>query len=352
MDLERLFQAPVVEAYGMTEASHQMASNPLPPLPRKPGSVGQAAGSEVAIMDEQGHLLARGEKGEVVVRGAGITSGYRNNPEANQKSFTNGWFRTGDQGYLDPDGYLFLTGRIKELINRGGEKIAPREIDEVLLEHPAVAQVAAFAMPDARLGEEVAAAVVLNSDVTEREIQEFAATRLADFKVPRRVVFVQEIPKGPTGKLQRIGLVEKLGLVKIPESESRAEYIPPHSAFEQQVVTLWAQVLKVKKVGMHDNFLQMGGDSIMATFLASRVREEMGLEMPLVSFFESPTPAGMCRNLIRLQTQGKNGELALQLEEIARLSDEEAELILAREVGQGGPGTGGSSPHGRVNDDD
>jgi acyl-CoA synthetase (AMP-forming)/AMP-acid ligase II len=352
MDLERLFQAPVIEAYGMTEASHQMASNPLPPLPRKPGSVGPTAGSEVAIMDEQGHLLAPGETGEVVIRGAGVTSGYRNNPEANQKSFTNGWFRTGDQGYLDPDGYLFLTGRIKELINRGGEKIAPREIDEVLLEHPAVAQAVAFAMPDARLGEEVAAAIVLNSDVTEREIQEFAASRLADFKVPRRVVIVQEIPKGPTGKLQRIGLAEKLGLVKIPESEPKADYVPPRSAFEQQVVTLWSQVLRVEKVGMHDNFLQLGGDSIMATFLASRVREEMGLEMPLMSFFESPTPAGMCRNLIRLQTQVKNGELALQLEEVSHLSDEEAELFLARELGQEKSETVGFCPRERVNDDD
>jgi acyl-CoA synthetase (AMP-forming)/AMP-acid ligase II/acyl carrier protein len=344
LDLEKLFQAPVIEAYGMTEASHQMASNPLPPLPRKPGSVGPAAGPEVAIMNERGYLLAPCEKGEVVIRGACITLGYQNNPEANQKSFTDGWFRTGDQGYLDPDGYLFLTGRIKELINRGGEKIAPREIDEALLEHPAVAQAVAFATPDDRLGEEVAAAVVLKEDalVTEREIQEYAASRLADFKVPRRVVIVQEIPKGPTGKLQRIGLAEKLGLSRTPENGSRAEYIPPQSAFEQQVVALWAQVLKVEKVGMHDSFLQLGGDSIMATSLASRVREEMGLEMPLVSFFESPTPAGMCRNLIRLQTQVKNGELALQLEEVSHLSDEEAKLILDRELGQKEPQTAGA----------
>ena len=352
MDLEGLFQAPVIEAYGMTEASHQMASNPLPPLPRKPGSVGLAAGSDVAIMDEQGYLLADGARGEVVVRGAGVTSGYLNNPEANQKSFSNGWFRTGDQGYLDPDGYLFLTGRIKELINRGGEKIAPREIDEVLLDHPAVAEAVAFAMPDARLGEEVAAAVVLKSDVTEREIQEFAAARLAEFKVPRRVVIVPEIPKGPTGKLQRIGLAEKLGLVKTPESETRPEYTPPRSAFEKQIVSLWAQVLKVEKVGMNDNFLQLGGDSIMATFLASRVREEMGLEMPLISFFEAPTPAGMCRNLFCLLTQDENGKSGIQPEEITQLSDEEAELVLARELGSGKPGSVGTSPHGRVNNDD
>ncbi len=212
--LEETFAAPVIEAYGMTEAAHQMAANPLPPRARKPGSVGIAAGPEIAVMAEDGALLPAGEIGEVVIRGPNVTAGYENNPAANEKAFTNGWFRTGDQGRLDAEGYLFLTGRLKELINRGGEKISPLEIDGVLMDHPAVAQVVTFALPHATLGEEVAAAVVLHAgqEVSEHAIRDFAASRLAPFKVPRKILFLEEIPKGATGKLQRIGLAEKLGL--------------------------------------------------------------------------------------------------------------------------------------------
>jgi oxalate---CoA ligase len=213
-ELEKTFRAPVVEAYGMTEAAHQMASNPLPPRARKPGSVGVAAGPEIAIMDEVGNLLRPGDVGEVVIRGPNVTAGYEANPEANAKAFTSGWFRTGDQGVLDAEGYLRLTGRLKELINRGGEKISPLEVDEVLMDHPAVQQVVTFGMPHDKLGEDVAAAVVLREGktATERELRDFASTRLADFKVPRKVLILPEIPKGATGKLQRIGLAAKLGL--------------------------------------------------------------------------------------------------------------------------------------------
>lgn len=213
--IEKIFGVPVIEAYGMTEASHQMASNPLPPDARKPGSVGKRTGVEVQIMDGAGRVMPAGERGEVVVRGETVIKEYEANPEANARAFTaDGWFRTGDQGYLDEAGYLFLTGRLKEIINRGGEKVSPPEVDEVLLRHPAVAQAVAFAVPHERLGEEVAAALVLREGmtVTEREMREFAGRHLADFKVPRLVVFVDEIPKGPTGKLQRIGLAERLGL--------------------------------------------------------------------------------------------------------------------------------------------
>ena len=212
--MEKVFGVPVIEAYGMTEASHQMASNPLPPATHLAGSVGIAAGPEIAIMDEAGKLLAPGELGEVVIRGRNVTAGYENNPEANAKAFTNGWFRTGDQGTLDQDGYLRLTGRLKELINRGGEKISPIEIDVVLMDHPAVQQCLTFAMPHPMLGEEVAAAIVLREglEAAEHELRDFVSGRLANFKVPRKIVFLQEIPKGATGKLQRIGLAEKLGL--------------------------------------------------------------------------------------------------------------------------------------------
>ncbi len=215
-ELEKTFGAPVIESYGMTEAAHQMASNPLPPRPRKPGSVGIAAGPEIAIMADDGALLPAGRQGEVVIRGPNVTPGYENNPTANAEAFTHGWFRTGDLGVMDGEGYLAITGRKKEIINRGGEKISPREVDEVLLDHPAVAQVVTFGVPHAKLGEDVAAAVVLKpqAQADEKSIRAFAAGRLADFKVPRQVLIMDELPKGATGKVQRIGLAQKLGLAK------------------------------------------------------------------------------------------------------------------------------------------
>jgi acyl-CoA synthetase (AMP-forming)/AMP-acid ligase II len=204
----------VVEAYAMTEAAHQMCCNPLPPGKRKPGSVGPAAGPEVAIMNSDGELVPARSLGEVVIRGANVTAGYCNNPSANESAFTNGWFRTGDEGVMDEAGYVRLTGRLKEIINRGGEKISPLEVDVALLDHPSIGQVCTFAVPHAKLGEDVAAAVVLveGAVATEREIREFAAERLAPFKVPRTVVFCDEIPKGATGKIQRINLANKFGL--------------------------------------------------------------------------------------------------------------------------------------------
>ena len=213
-ELEATFHAPVIEAYGMTEAAHQMACNPLPPAQRKPGTVGIAAGPEVAIMDNDGKLLARGDTGEIVIRGPNVTLGYENNDKANAESFTHGWFRTGDQGVMDADGYISITGRLKEIINRGGEKISPREIDEILMDHPAVGQVVCFGIPHDKLGEEVGAAVVLREGktATEKELRDYVATRVADFKVPRKILLMEDIPKGATGKLQRIGMAQKLGL--------------------------------------------------------------------------------------------------------------------------------------------
>jgi acyl-CoA synthetase (AMP-forming)/AMP-acid ligase II len=212
--LEQAFSCPVIEAYAMTENAHQMTSNQLPPGKRKPGFVGCAAGPEVRIMSPGGSLLGPGQEGEVVTRGPNVTPGYENNPDANEAGFAFGWFHTGDQGFMDEEGFLKITGRLKEIINRGGEKIAPMEVDEVLMEHEAVAQAVTFAMPHEKLGEEVAAAVVLKEGSTagERELQDFANRRLAAFKVPRRILILDEIPKGATGKLQRIGLAQKLGL--------------------------------------------------------------------------------------------------------------------------------------------
>ncbi len=213
-EIEACFKVPLIESYGMTEASHQMCSNSLPPVLRKPGTVGLPAGPKVAIMDEHGKILGKNTIGEIVIQGPNVTKGYENNPKANAENFTNGWFRTGDQGMMDDDGYITLTGRLKEIINRGGEKISPLEIDEVLMGHPAILQVVTFAMPHPKLGEEVGAVVVLREGkaATEKEIREFATLHLADFKVPKKVIFMDEIPKGATGKLQRINLAKKLGL--------------------------------------------------------------------------------------------------------------------------------------------
>ena len=291
--LEETFGVPVLEAYGMTEAAHQMCSNGFPPRQRKPGSVGRPTGVDVAIMDDAGSLLAPGAEGEVVIRGSNVTSGYQNNPEANLKSFTAGWFRTGDQGRFDSDGDLFLTGRIKELIVRGGEKIAPREIDEALLAHSSVEQAMGFAVPDEALGEKVAAAVVLRAgtSATELELCEHAASLLADFKVPEKIVFVSELPKGPTGKPQRIGLAEKLGLTTAPSTEPapKIEHCPPRNDIERQLAEMWCEVLKLERAGVRDNFFEAGGDSILASQLMARIRQTMGVDLTAPRLFQLPT---------------------------------------------------------------
>ncbi len=212
--LEKMLSAPVIESYGMTEAAHQMTSTPLPPLMRKPGSVGRPAGPDIALMDEDGHILGSAATGEVVIRGDNVMTAYENNEKANADAFTAGWFRTGDQGRFDSEGYLEITGRLKEIINRGGEKISPREVDEVLMDHAAVDQAVTFAVPHEKLGEDVAAVVVLRAGgrADERSLRDHAAEHLAPFKVPRTILIVDEIPKGPTGKLKRIGLAATLGL--------------------------------------------------------------------------------------------------------------------------------------------
>ena len=212
-ELERVFGVPVVEAYGMTEATHQMASNPLKG-PRKPGTVGPSGGPEIRIADETGAEVPRGSPGEIVIRGPNVMMAYENNPKANADAFYGDWFRTGDQGVMDADGYVAITGRLKEIINRGGEKISPREVDEIIMEHPAVHQCVTFAMPHEMLGEEVGAAIVLRQGIacTDKELRDFAAAKLAPFKVPKKILILDQIPVGATGKLQRIGLAQKLGL--------------------------------------------------------------------------------------------------------------------------------------------
>ncbi len=302
-DVEEAFAVPVLEAYGMTEAAHQIACNPLPPSPRRPGSVGLAAGPEVAIADAGGRFLAATEVGEVVIRGSNVTPGYHGMVDQSASFFGDGWFRTGDLGFLDSDGYLFLTGRLKEIINRGGESIAPRGIDEALLEHPSVMQAVAFAVPDPQLGEEVAAAVVLASgaDETESTLQDFLVSDLSWGRMPKRILIVDEIPTGATGKIQRIGLAERLGLATVRQQPSDVDAVgkatnsSPNGASEEttgRVAALWHAVLKDSDIGPDDPFLDVGGDSVTATSLVIRVEEEFSVKLPLMEFFNATTIRG------------------------------------------------------------
>lgn len=288
-NVQTMFGVPVIESYGMTEAAHQMASNPLPPKERIPGSVGLAAGPEVAIMDDAGELVDKSVAGEIVIKGPNVTAGYLNNPEANKTAFQNGWFRTGDLGYLDENGYLFINGRKKEMILRGGENISPREIDEALLQHEGVAQAVAFAVPHSSLGEDVAAAVVLKPDagVRPQQLREFTASLLTDFKVPSQIIVIDEIPKGPTGKLQRIGLHEKLS------EKLHAAFAAPESMTEQTVHEFWQVVFPdIERIGIDDNFFFLGGDSLLGTRLASRINTAFEIDLDIGELFREPTIRG------------------------------------------------------------
>ena len=301
-ELEEVFGAPVLEAYGMTEAAHQIASNPLPPRPHKFGSVGLASGSvQISILDEGGNSLPENASGEICIRGENVMGGYENNPAANLAGFCRGWLRTGDIGYLDGDGYLFIRGRLKEIINRGGEKISPREIDEVLLRHPAVRQAVTFAVPHPSLGEDVAAAVVLRDGqtVSARELRQTAAASLASFKVPRQIVFVQEVPKGATGKIQRVGLAEilKTELEAFTRQEA-AGTTSPRTPLEAELLAIWQTVLENGQIGVLDDFLALGGNSIQAGRILARVNERFGTDLQLLDIFTTPTIATMA-NLVQ-----------------------------------------------------
>jgi oxalate---CoA ligase len=306
--LERNFGSPVIEAYGMTECT-QITSNPLHDGQRRAGSVGISAGPTVAILDPSGNRLPPGQPGEIVIRGPAVMLGYDRNPEANETAFVNGWFRTGDLGALSADGYLTLTGRLKDIINCGGEKLAPSEVDAVLMDHPAVFQAVSFGVPHPTLGEDVAAAVVLRKagSVTERELRDFAATRLTDYKVPRQIVIVEEIPKGPTGKLKRAGLAEALGLAAPAGARLHGSPPPPPApktdSIERQVAKIWSELLNVEPIEAGANFFRLGGDSILASRLVARVRKQFQVDLPLRSLFETPTLSELSSTIERRKRQ-------------------------------------------------
>jgi acyl-CoA synthetase (AMP-forming)/AMP-acid ligase II len=324
-ELEALFSTPVVEAYGMTEGSHQIACNPLPPKQRKPGSVGLPIGPEVAIMDKQGNLLEAGKQGEIVIRGENVTSGYENQPDT--AAYTGGWLRTGDQGQFDEDGYLFLTGRLKEIVNRGGEKISPREVDEALLEHPSVAQAVAFAVPHALLGEDLNAAVVLHAgkDTTGIELREFAFQNLTTFKVPSEILILETLPKNATGKIQRLSLAEKLA------SHLKGHYVAPETETEQLLVDIFSTALERNNIGIHDNFFFLGGDSLRGTRVIVEINAELDLELPGPSLFQHPTIQELARHVDAALTI-RDEELEQMVMEIENLSDEEVAQLLETPV--------------------
>jgi acyl-CoA synthetase (AMP-forming)/AMP-acid ligase II len=330
-ELERTFDTSVIEWYGMTETtSSPITCNPLPPRQRKAGSVGVPVGLDVAIMDEEGTLLTRGQTGEVVVRGASVTSGYYGDPKATKAAFAGDWFKTGDLGFFDADGYLFLVGRMREIINRGGEKVAPQEVDEVLLEHPAVAEAVTFAVPHATLGEDVASAVVLRSHcvATPKDIRQFAIGRIADFKVPRQVLIVTELPKGPTGKVKRVGLAAKLGLESggvMPRT-----FLAPRTSLEKELAGIWATVLQIEQVGIHDDFFALGGDSLLATQVLAHIHTILLLDVEVSCFFEAPTVAEMAQHLEALIDSGQARRLSSAIPRSAREDWAPASIVQER----------------------
>ena len=309
-ELEQLFGVPIIESYGMTECG-MIACNPLPPLKRKPRSAGVPTIIELKITDQNGRELAARTEGEIVVRGACVVSKYEEDARVNEELFADGWFKTGDQGFIDEDGFLFITGRLKDIINRGGEKIAPLEVDQALLDHPSVTQAVTFPVKNDLLGEEVAAAVVTNSPVGETELREFVFSRLAAFKVPRQILIVEEIPKGSFGKLQRSRLAELLHVAACDQDgpAEKREYVAPRTPDEMVLADIWSRILGIEVVGVEDDFFRLGGDSILATQVVSHVRQIMGVELSPIAMFETPTITGLARqlNAARSNASGMSG---------------------------------------------
>jgi acyl-CoA synthetase (AMP-forming)/AMP-acid ligase II/acyl carrier protein/NRPS condensation-like uncharacterized protein len=328
--LEALFGVPVIDTYGMTEATTQVTANP--PARRKPGSVGQPAGPEVAIMDSEGRRLPAGERGEIVVRGPTITRGYYNDAVATESAFRDGWFRTGDLGYLDRDGYLFIVGRIKDVIKRGGHQVAPAEIEETLLSHPDVVEAAAFSIPHRRLGEDVAAAVVLRPDAkpSAQELRSFARERLAEFKVPGLIQIVPEIPKTAGGKIKRGGLAAALGITqRRARAEAGGKLVAPRSELERQLAATWAQLLELNHIGIDEDVFALGADSITVMQILSRLRAHFGVDFSLKDIFDAPTVATLAARLETLERDRAAGSLSLgdAPTEIARVEQDGAQPV-------------------------
>ena len=327
-ELHQVFGVPVIEAYGMTEASHQITSNLLPPGKRKLGSVGIATETQVAILDTANNVLPPDQVGEIAIRGSAVTSGYENNAEKNAEAFTDGWFRTGDQGRIDSDGYLYLTGRLSDVINRGGMMISPIEVDEVLMRHPGIKSAAAFAVPHPTLEQDLVAAVVIHEqqNLTESQIREFAMSRLVDFKVPSRVVIVTELPTSGTGKISRTDLANKL------RHFLSSDYAEPSNAIEALVADIYREVLALEQVGVCDNFFLLGGDSLSAGRVISRLDNLLQVKIPMSMLFEKPTVVELAFEIKSMIENQGNYDLIEILTEFESYTDDDIHALLSAET--------------------
>ncbi len=290
--LERAFRVPAIHAYGMTETS-TIAQNPLPPAERRAGSVGKPAACEVAILGDDGELLPPENTGEIVVRGSTVFAGYENDDEANRRAFHKNWFRTGDLGHVDADGYLFVAGRVKEIINRGGAKVLPQEVDAVLMAQAGVADAACFGVPHRTLGEDVVAVVILRTDasVSGQQLRDVVLERLPAYKVPSRIVPVNSIPRDAQGKLRRGELADVLA------QAMHTEFAPPHGPLQLLVAASFREVLGIERIGAHDNFFALGGDSLRGTQAVVRMNAALGLDLDAIELFRRPTVAEFAARL-------------------------------------------------------
>jgi len=290
--LESALGIPVIQGYGMTETGH-IAQNPLPPRERRTGSVGIAMGTELMILRDDKEASLGDNIGEILVRGPGVMRGYEDDEEANQLAFHDGWFRTGDLGWIDGDGYLFITGRLREVINRGGVKVSPSEVDLAFMQHPAVREAATFAVPHPSLGEDVVTAVVLHEhgSIPVQALRAYSLQHLLPFKVPSSVVLVDEIPRNSMGKVSRTALRDRLA------DELRADYVEPRNDEEALVAAIFAELFNLPRVGAFDHYFRLGGDSLGAVQVLARVVDRCGVELEMSVLFESPTVAEFAERL-------------------------------------------------------
>jgi acyl carrier protein len=289
--LELAFGVPVIVGYGATE-SGSIAQTPFPPVRTPPGSVGRATNIEIGIADDAGQLLGPDEPGEIVVRGLEVFDGYENDDAANRAAFRDGWFRTGDVGRVDRDGFVYVSGRHTDIINRGGTKIAPSEIEAILVQHPQVIEAAAFAIAHPTLGQDLAAAVVLRDTVSESELRRFLCAGLATFKIPARIIDVARLPRGPSGKIDRSELAALVART-IQQSE------PPIGREETEIARIFADVLKTPAVGRRDNFFDLGGDSLSATHVLTAVDAALGVSVGIEMLFDCPTVSEFAAAIVR-----------------------------------------------------
>jgi acyl-CoA synthetase (AMP-forming)/AMP-acid ligase II len=309
-ELEQLSGVPVLDGYGTTEtggATRETVGW------RKPGSVGRTTGAEIAIFDDAGSPVGPLAPGEIAIRGANVTSGYLENDDANRRAFHAGWFRTRDQGYLDEDGFLFLTGRIDDVINRGGQKVQPQDVEAVLKDHPAVEDAAVFGVAHKTLGEEVAALVVLNAvlnsgPVAEIELRRFAETRLTSYKVPHSIQFVDQIPRTGAGKLQRRLLRDTYGQFTNLEQAPEA----PATETEKALAAIWESELRQGPISREANFFSLGGDSLTAALVGTQIQSTFGVNLDLRAFVEYPRLRDLSRVLDELRLGDKQELEALE----------------------------------------